>query len=110
MKLRAIRMRAASLIALSGTLLAAKPAYSADPKQGEVLAEHWCSACHVVSANQKQGNTEAPPFSEIADSPNFDGAKLAFLLLAPHPPMSGINLSRNEAADLAAYIATRASR
>jgi hypothetical protein len=36
--------------------------------------------------------------------PNFDAAKIALFLLDPHPKMP--NMSRKEAADLAAYIAT----
>jgi hypothetical protein len=42
----------------------------------------------------------------IAAKPDFDAAKLAFFLLDPHPKMPNMQLSRTEAADLAAYIAT----
>jgi hypothetical protein len=38
--------------------------------------------------------------------PGFDAAKVALFLLNPHPKMPDMNLSRAEAADLAAYIAT----
>jgi len=46
-----------------------------------------------------------PPFSEVAKTENFDAAKLALFLLAPHPRMPDMNLTRAEAADLAAFIA-----
>ena len=47
----------------------------------------------------------APSFSEIASAENFDAGRVALFLLAPHPKMPDMNLSRVEAADLAAYIA-----
>jgi len=79
-------------------------ASAADINTGRALAERWCSECHLISEQQRQGSTEAPPFSEIAERPGFDAGKVAISLLAPHPPMSGLALSRNEAANLAAYI------
>jgi mono/diheme cytochrome c family protein len=42
----------------------------------------------------------------IAARPDFDPAKLAFILLDPHPKMPNMQLSRDEASDIAAYIAT----
>jgi mono/diheme cytochrome c family protein len=82
-------------------------AVAADAANGGTLAKRWCAACHVVASDQQRGSTEAPPFSAIADKPNFDAGKLALFLLEPHPKMPNMNLSRNEAADLAAYIATQ---
>ena len=81
--------------------------FAADPTNGETLAKRWCAACHVVANNQQRGNTQAPPFSAIADKPGLDAGKLAKFLLEPHPKMPNMNLSRAEAADLAAYIATQ---
>ncbi|MGD0148113.1 MAG: c-type cytochrome [Xanthobacteraceae bacterium] len=87
--------------------LAITPAYAADPDNGERLAQRWCAACHVVSATQRQTTTDqAPPFATIAKIPGFDAAKIALFLLDPHPKMPDMGLSRMEAADLAAYIAT----
>lgn len=80
-------------------------AAAADAAQGETLAKRWCAACHVVAADQQRGGTQAPAFSTIAARPGFDAARLALFLLLPHPKMPDMNLSRNEAADLAAYIA-----
>jgi mono/diheme cytochrome c family protein len=80
-------------------------AASADVANGEKLAKRWCAACHVVARDQKQGNTQAAPFSAMAKKPGFDAAKLALYLLLPHPKMPDMNLSRSEAADLAVYIA-----
>ena len=42
----------------------------------------------------------------IAAKSTFTPEKVAFFLLDPHPKMPNFPLSRNEAADLAAYIDT----
>jgi mono/diheme cytochrome c family protein len=88
-------------------VLAATPALAADANNGERLAQRWCAACHVVSATQHGTTTDqAPPFATIAKMPGFDAAKIALFLLDPHPKMPDMGLSRTEAGDLAAYIAT----
>jgi len=61
----------------------------------------------VVASDQAHGNTQVPPFSAIARQPGIDSSKLALYLLLPHPKMPDMNLTRSEAADLAAYIATQ---
>jgi mono/diheme cytochrome c family protein len=79
-------------------------AASADAPHGEQIANRWCASCRVVARDQVGATTQAPPFSEIAKIEGFDAAKVALFLLAPHPRMPDMNLSRSEAADLAAYI------
>ena len=96
-----------ALLLACGLSAIADTVFAADIANGEKLARRWCSACHVVATDQRQGNTQAAPFSEIAKVPGFDGSKLALFLLAPHPPMPDMSLSRSEAADLAAYIAAQ---
>jgi mono/diheme cytochrome c family protein len=86
--------------------LAAMPAFAADPDHGETLVKRWCAACHLVAGDQKSATTEAPSFASVARRPGFDAAKIAFFLLDPHPKMPNMELSRDEAADIAAYIAT----
>jgi mono/diheme cytochrome c family protein len=96
------------IVALLSALLVGTLVYvasAADAANGEQLARRWCAACHVVAADQRHGNTQAAPFSAIANTPGFDAAKLALYLLLPHPKMPDMSLSRGEAADLAAYIA-----
>jgi mono/diheme cytochrome c family protein len=97
----------AKICGLLSTVAAALPAtaFAADANHGGELAQRWCAACHVVSADQKSGNTQAPPFSAVAKTPRFDVNRLAYFLLEPHPKMPDMGLSRNDAADLAAYIA-----
>src|SRR5690606_216069 len=94
----------AALAAFSFFALLSSAATAADADQGGVLAKRWCATCHVVSADQARGGTQAPPFSEIARKPGLTDASIALCLLRPHPPMPDMNLSRGEAADLAAYI------
>ena len=87
--------------------LATIPAFAADADNGKRLAHRWCAACHVVSATQHSATTDqAPPFATIAKIPGFNAAQVALFLLAPHPKMPDMELSRTEAGDLAAYIAT----
>jgi mono/diheme cytochrome c family protein len=70
-------------------------AIAADASNGETLAKRWCAT------------GEAPPFSSIGRTPNLDASRLALFLLLPHPNMPAMTLSRSEASDLAAYIASQ---
>ena len=90
-----------------GVIVAASSAFAADPGNGQRLAQRWCEACHVVAPTQSRAATDrAPPFPTIAKTPDFDAAKIALFLLDPHPKMPDMGLSRLDAADIAAYIAT----
>jgi mono/diheme cytochrome c family protein len=95
-----------SLAILAAAALAATPAAAADANNGLRLAQRWCVSCHVIGSGQQGVASEAPPFATVAHRPDFDAAKIAFFLLDPHPKMPNMGLSRTEAADLAAYIAT----
>ena len=94
----------AALLSFTFFTALAMPAQAADAYDGKTLAERWCASCHVVSADQKRGDTQAPPFSEIAKKPGLSAESIALFLLRPHPPMPDMNLSRYEAAALAVYI------
>jgi mono/diheme cytochrome c family protein len=97
----------AGLLFFAAMMALAPGAVAADAAQGQVLAKRWCATCHVVASDQRNGNTQAPPFSAIADRPGFDAGRVALFLLDPHPKMPDMNLTRAEAADLAAYIAVQ---
>jgi mono/diheme cytochrome c family protein len=97
----------AGLLSLVLVAASAEAASAADARKGETLAKRWCAACHLVAADQARGSTQAPPFSGIGRKPGFDESKVALFLLLPHPRMPDMNLSRAEAADLAAYIVTQ---
>ncbi len=101
-------MKRTTAVLLSLTFFASLTvaASAADTANGKRLAERWCASCHVVTSSQQRGNTQAPPFSEIAKKPHLDAPMIALFLLVPHPKMPDMNLSRNEAGDIAAYIAS----
>ena len=92
-------------LVFAGTLVTG--ASAADAANGKILAQRWCAACHVVASDQQSANGQAPPFSTIGKTPDLDSGKLALFLLVPHPKMPDMTLSRAEAADIAAYIATQ---
>jgi mono/diheme cytochrome c family protein len=96
-----MRQIALSLLLMS---VVSATAGAADALKGETLAKRWCATCHVVSSQQQQGTTQAPPFSAVAGKPGFNETTLAYFLLTPHPRMPDMSLTRGEAADLAAYI------
>jgi mono/diheme cytochrome c family protein len=95
---------------IAAVMLAATSAFAADPDHGKTLAERWCTGCHLVGPNQAGATTEAPPFAFVARRPDFDETRLAFFLLDPHPKMPNMQLTRDDAKDLAAYIATLGPR
>lgn len=79
-------------------------AFANDIENGERLAKLWCSACHIVSASQQKIENNAPNFSTIGRARDISESDLAQSLLAPHPRMPDRGLTRDEAADIAAYI------
>ena len=99
-------IRATLALLATAAVIGASAAQAADIEHGETLARRWCATCHVVAPNQERTTGEAPPFATIARKPDFDVNRLAFFLLEPHPKMPNMSLSRLEAADIAAYIAS----
>ncbi|MGA7032927.1 MAG: cytochrome c [Pseudolabrys sp.] len=97
-------LRITSLYLLIFAALLSGRVFAADARKGEILVKRWCTTRHVVSADQQQGTTQAPPFSAVASRADFGETTVAYFLLTPHPRMPDMNLSRGEAADLAAYI------
>jgi mono/diheme cytochrome c family protein len=81
-------------------------ALAADADHGADLARRWCASCHVVANGQIQASADVPSFASVARRPDFSSERLAFFLLDPHPKMPNFPLSRIEAGDIAAYIAS----
>jgi mono/diheme cytochrome c family protein len=96
---RYIQISVVAAAGLSGPL-----AMAADADHGAELAKRWCATCHLVADDQKQTSADVPSFAAIASNSNFTAEKTASFLLEPHPKMPSFPLSRNEAADIAAYI------
>ena len=61
---------------------------------------------HRYNGTNQHNDRSGAAIPAIAKKPDFDAAKLALFLLDPHPKMPDMGLSRKEATDLAAYIAT----
>jgi mono/diheme cytochrome c family protein len=101
-------MRIRTMLVLLATTVGSMVANAADADHGQTLARRWCATCHVVAANQQRPTGEAPPFAVIAKRTDFNATRLTNFLLDPHPKMPNMSLTRTEAADLAAYIATLA--
>lgn len=78
-----------------------------NPDKGATLAQRWCASCHVVSKTQSRGADLTPTFETIARRGDFNAEQLAFFLLNPHPVMPNMALTRDEARDIAAFIATQ---
>nr|pir cytochrome c-type - Bradyrhizobium japonicum [Bradyrhizobium japonicum]AAB21287.1 cytochrome c552 [Bradyrhizobium japonicum=soybean root nodule bacteroids, strain CC705, Peptide, 73 aa] [Bradyrhizobium japonicum]prf//1809220A cytochrome c552 [Bradyrhizobium japonicum] len=72
----------------------------ANAEHGADLAKRWCASCHVVANGQTQASADVPSFASFA-RPDFSPE-----LLDPHPKMPNFPLSRTEAGDIAAYIAS----
>jgi mono/diheme cytochrome c family protein len=81
------------------------PILAQNAANGMRLSERWCTSCHLVSPRQSTALDGTPSFESIASREGFSTDKLALFLLVPHPIMPSMSLSRDEAADIAAYIA-----
>jgi mono/diheme cytochrome c family protein len=104
----AVLLRPAAFALGLCALLPAADALPADPAHGEVLAKRWCASCHIVANDQTRGADNVPAFASIAKMPGFTAEKIAQFLMDPHPKMPDMQLSRDEATDLGAYIASLA--
>lgn len=93
---------AIAILALSALPLCA---FAADAAKGEIIVKRWCAACHLVSPDQKQANSDAPSFASVAHKIKSSKVLAAFLS-DPHPKMPDMSLTRDEIADIVAYIAT----
>jgi mono/diheme cytochrome c family protein len=93
------------LISVSSLALLCAPAAAAgDAMAGKVIAEGWCAACHIVTAEQTSSLKGAPSFPEIANRAEGRYDVLEGFIADPHPPMLNFHLSREQIRDLLAYI------
>jgi mono/diheme cytochrome c family protein len=99
-------VRVASALAVLAGVVVTQVAEAADAYNGGQIARRWCEPCHVVASDQQGTTGEAPPFASIAKRSGFDAGQLAVFLFDPHPKMPNMSLTRIEAGDLAAYIAS----
>lgn len=96
--------RFAALALLAGAVAVPGAARAADALSGELIARQWCAECHVVAEDQVAASVDVPTFRTIARDFRFDARSLSAFLADPHPRMPQMSLSRQEIADLVAYI------
>jgi mono/diheme cytochrome c family protein len=79
------------------------PAAAQDPAAGRALAEQWCASCHAVAAGAG-GSDRVPSFERIVEERDRSEEWLSTWLSVPHESMPSFSLSRQEFADLVAYL------
>jgi len=97
--------RIVAAVALALVALPAVAQESGDRFAGHDLATRWCSNCHVVDpGHQRQGSDAVPTFAAIAAMKSTTSASLKVFLATPHARMPDYTLSRDDIADVSAYI------
>jgi mono/diheme cytochrome c family protein len=91
----------------AGVALAATIPGQPDPEHGKTLAQSLCSNCHLIGAGtQEHVNADVPSFREIANMEGQTAGNIIAHIILPKHPMPQIPLTKDELADLAAYIIT----
>lgn len=92
----------AAVTAISGPLSAAE---FGDARRGSETAATLCSNCHALPDGDQASVTDAAPsFTELATRPDITRDQLMTVLGAPEGPMPAHVLSRQDRADVIAYI------
>jgi len=93
------------------------PCYSGDAKRGEQrVAEYGCTSCHEVGAASPRGRV-GPPLTDVANrsyiAGRFANHEIWMTLWLEHPQalkpgtaMPDLGVTRRDARDIAAYLAT----
>lgn len=77
----------------------------ADVNAGRTIAETWCKNCHNVSpGDTRMHDTGAPAFTVVANSKAMTTTALTVFLFNSHNRMPDYSLTRQEVADVSAYI------
>ena len=100
-------MKKAAFIALAICLGHAEIAHAAsgNAEAGRQLVMRSCSSCHATES-AKTATDNAPPFAIVAKTNKERPAWIRGWLMAPHPPMPNIPLSRQQIDDIVAYLST----
>jgi len=109
-----IKKKTALILVLAPlALVAALPAQAQtgpvtpNPAAGLRLARTMCSSCHMVeTGGAATALADVPSFMEIARKPGQNAQRLQGFMIAPHPPMPTLQLTRQNLEDLAAHILT----
>lgn len=95
----------AGLLGLAGMAFAQPIPGQPNAKQGEEVARKVCAVCHIPRENapRLQGTADVPTFKELAER-GISAERIANTVMAPPHPMPAVPLTRQEIADVAAYI------
>ena len=97
--------RAAALAFAAALAGSAAQAQTLGTEGGRALAQEFCARCHAVSAAQERpGETDAPPFRRLAADRRWTRAALIRMMTVPHVNMPPPVLTDAEAQEVAAYI------
>jgi mono/diheme cytochrome c family protein len=80
-------------------------AHAADAGRGASLAQDRCASCHIVTPHARKEVADSPPFETIARKYGYNETAILHAIVGPHPKMN-FAPDPEEAADIAAYIAT----
>jgi len=80
-------------------------AAAGNAEAGRQFVMRSCSSCHATEA-AKTATDNAPPFSVVAKTNKDNPAWIRGWLMAPHPPMPNIALSRQQIDNIVAYLST----
>lgn len=98
----------APLAAMFFLLCASAEAAPGNAEAGHDLAATSCSGCHTLPSAPEGADT-APPFANIARDHKGDRTWVRTWLMNPHPPMKGLNLTRQQIDDINAYLESLSS-
>ena len=80
-------------------------AAAGNAEAGRQFVMRSCSSCHATE-EARTATDNAPPFSVVAKTNKDNPAWIRGWLMAPHPPMPNISLSRQQIDDVVAYLST----
>lgn len=100
------RIVRAVLVSMLFLQMGALGAFAQDVAADETVAKTWCAGCHDVGAiGRNLGSDARPPaFAAIANMNSTTAMSLGAFLSTPHGQMPDYNLSRNDIANVSAYI------
>lgn len=93
------------VMGLGAVVATAQPVRDGDAEQGRQTAERLCTSCHVTESSSSQTvPAGVPTMRTIANKPDQTAARIAGMLIDPHPPMPNVRVTREEINDIVAYL------
>jgi mono/diheme cytochrome c family protein len=95
----------ATALVVTAAMAQASAAEFGDARRGAETAVRLCGTCHALpDAAQTSVADAAPPFIALAERPDLTETTLLTILSAPHGPMPVDALTRQDRADVIAYL------